>query len=478
MATRTSSPPGSRGRSTSSDARARSTRNRSRTASNKKRTAARKPARGKGPTRNRRPAPRAVRTGRGPIATFFTALFRGVAAVWLAVAHGIGAVARRVGHGARDLEPEHRRDGIGLFIFALALVSAAAVWFQLGGPLMGGVRVAVTGCVGKVGWLVPLMLVVLGWRNLRNPVHNGPAGRQVVGWCALGLGLLGIVHIAEGDPQPVAGDAGPLREGGGAIGYVVSSLLLDLLRTPYVVVPVLLLLSFFGVLVISATPLYKVPSRLASVRDRALGRQPAEDEEPTTRPMRRGRRADLDVTGEIDPLMGDPAYDSPVLEDRERRRRRRKKDDPEATQPEGIPVAEEPPSPELEPPPHTPLPERVEQLSFSGDIVYHLPGNDMLKAGSPHKARSKASDEVVHRLTTVLDEFGIDAQVTGYTRGPTVTRYEVELGQAVKVEKVTALSKNIAYAVASADVRILSPIPGKSAIGIEIPNIDKEIVSL
>jgi S-DNA-T family DNA segregation ATPase FtsK/SpoIIIE len=400
--------------------------------------------------------------------------------VWLAVAHGIGAVARGIGHGARDLEPEHRRDGIGLFIFALALVSAAAVWFQLGGPVMGAVRVALTGSVGKVGWLVPLMLVVLGWRNLRDPLHNGPAGRQVVGWSALGLGLLGIVHIAEGDPQPVSGDAGPLREGGGAVGYVVSSLLLDLLRTPYVVVPVLLLLCFFGVLVITGTPLYKVPARLAATRDRALGRQAPADEEAATRPMRRGRRTGLDATDEIDPLMGDPAYDSPVLEDRERRRRRRKKDDdPEATQTEAIPpVAEEPATSDLEPPPHTPLPERVEQLSFSGDVVYHLPGNDMLKAGSPHKARSKASDEVVGRLTNVLEEFGIDAQVTGYTRGPTVTRYEVELGPAVKVEKVTALSKNIAYAVASADVRILSPIPGKSAIGIEIPNRDKEIVSL
>ncbi|WP_298510036.1 DNA translocase FtsK 4TM domain-containing protein, partial [uncultured Nocardioides sp.] len=184
------------------------------------------------------------------MARLFDAVFRAVAKVWLGLAHGIGAIARGIGHGARDLEPEHRRDGVGLFIFAVAVVTAAAVWFQLGGPLMSGVRVAVTGCVGKVGWLVPLALLVLGWRNLRDPIHNGPAGRQVVGWGALALGMLGIVHIAEGNPQPASGDAGPLREGGGAIGYVVSSLLLDLLRTPYVVVPVLLLVAGFGLLVI------------------------------------------------------------------------------------------------------------------------------------------------------------------------------------------------------------------------------------
>ncbi|MDQ4053185.1 MAG: FtsK/SpoIIIE domain-containing protein, partial [Actinomycetota bacterium] len=491
MATRTSSPSGSRSKSTSTTRSRSTSAGKGRGGSSPRSRSARKPSTNRGRSAGKKPArrvpPRAVRNGPGPVARGGQALFRAVSALWLGIAHAVGAGARGIGRSARDLEPEHRRDGAGLFLFGVALIVAAAVWFEMPGGVLELMRNIVTGSVGKIGWLVPLMIVLAGWRVMRDPVHNGPAGRQIIGWTAFAFGILGIVHIANGSPEPVMGDTSPLREGGGAIGFVVSSLLLDLLRSAYVVVPLLLLLSFFGLLVITATPLYRVPERLAEVRDRALGRTPADadaDGEPT-RPIRQRGRRSLDDT--IDPDLGDPAYDSPVLEDREVRKRRKKKDDTDALDVAleedaglGIITPEEPPAErgDLEPPPHAAIPQRVEQLALSGDIAYTLPGNEVLKPGSPHKARSKASDAVVERLTQVLEEFGIDAQVTGYTRGPTVTRYEVELGPAIKVEKVTALSKNIAYAVASADVRILSPIPGKSAIGIEIPNIDKEIVSL
>lgn len=437
-----------------------------------------------------------MRNGPGPVSRAFGAVGRGIAAVWLGIAHAFGALARSIGQSARDLDPEHRRDGVGLFIFGVATVVAAAVWWQLPGGVMDFARSVTAGAVGKVGWLVPLFLVYAGWRTLRDPERNGPAGRQVIGWTAFALGLLGIVHIANGNPQPVLGDASNLQEAGGAVGYVTSSLLLDLMQTSYVVVPLLALLATFGVLIITATPVYQIPARLAALRDKALGRSAADagpEADEATKPVRTRRRSMLE--DDIDPEMGDPAYDSPVLSERELKKRRKKKDaagsGQESSDDLGIDLFSDAPTevtpavPDasadtgaVEPPPHTPLPQRVEQLALSGDIAYSLPGNEVLKPGSVHKARSKASDAVVDRLMQVMEEFGIDATVTGYTRGPTVTRYEVELGPAVKVEKVTALSKNIAYAVASADVRILSPIPGKSAIGIEIPNIDKEIVSL
>ncbi|WP_183094156.1 DNA translocase FtsK [Nocardioides stalactiti] len=495
MATRTSSPTRSRSRSTSnsrSSGSKTSASSRSRSTANKKTTAKKRPATRS--TASRRPAPRAVRSGPGPVAQTFTALARVLVALWLGLAHGVGAVVRSIVGGAKEIEPEQRRDGIGLLLCGLAFVVAAGVWFEVPGGLMEVVRTVVAGTVGKVGWFVPLLVLLGAWRVMRDPVANGPVGRQVIGWSAFAFGLLGMVHIANGSPQPVSGDTTPLQDGGGAVGYVVSALLLDLLRSSAVVVPLLLLLSFFGLLIITATPLYRVPDRMRELSDTLLGRHHASDEGEPTQPIkvRRGRGSAGSGDDTLDPLMGDPAYDTPLLADPPKKRRSRKtagdvEESMELREPIDLPLVDDVPlvaasaaaeTGELEPPPHAQLPQRVEQLALSGDITYSLPTSDALKPGSPHKARSKASDAVVDKLTQVLEEFGIDAQVTGYTRGPTVTRYEIELGTGVKVEKILGVSRNISYAVGSEDVRILSPIPGKSAVGVEIPNIDKEIVSL
>ncbi|GAA3699494.1 DNA translocase FtsK [Microlunatus aurantiacus] len=374
------------------------------------------------------------------------------------------------------------------------------------GAVGHGIHVGVATLIGTLAYAAPLLLVAMAWRTLRHPERNGPGGRQFVGWSAITFGLLGLINIAHGLPR--TNDPAALREAGGILGYLSSSLLADLL-TPYVAVPLLVLLLGFGLLVVVGIPLHQIPER---VRARV---------EPFRRP--------LVIRGEVDEYTGDEAYETPIIEERPKRGRRKQaaltadaeleEFDPSegialepdldasaflapadddgagagaaeradraeqarqkkvtAGLPPGVTVHGE--NTELEAPPHTPIPQRVEQLQLSGDVQYLLPDSEQLRQGSVHRARTEASDSVVGRLTGVLEQFEIDAKVTGYTRGPTVTRYEVELGSAVKVEKVTALSKNISYAVASADVRILSPIPGKSAIGIEIPNTDKEVVSL
>ncbi|MGW0615116.1 DNA translocase FtsK [Streptomyces sp. NPDC002788] len=476
-------------------------------------------------------------------------VYRLVRAVWLGVAHAVGAVFRGIGQGARNLDPAHRKDGVALLLLGIALIVAAGTWADLEGPVGDLVEILVTGAFGRLDLLVPILLAVVAVRFIRHPEKPEANGRIVIGLSALVIGVLGQVHIACG--SPARGDGmQAIRDAGGLIGWAVATPL-SYAMGHVLAVPLLVLLTIFGLLVVTATPVNAIPQRLRLLGVRlGIVRDPAEDEyglaEDDERyeeqwrealPARpRGRRAPAPAAYDPDdgeqealarrrgrprrsavpqPDMDRPrdavdvaaaaaaALDgavlhgmppSPIVADLTQGVRA---GDREPTTPTPVPAArprqDKPQQDKPEPqkpragvrdltkaPPAEPrdLPQRAEQLQLSGDITYALPSLDLLERGGPGKARSAANDLVVESLTTVFTEFKVDAGVTGFTRGPTVTRYEVELGPAVKVERITALTKNIAYAVASPDVRIISPIPGKSAVGIEIPNTDREMVNL
>ncbi|MEV5751991.1 DNA translocase FtsK [Actinoallomurus sp. NPDC052308] len=443
-------------------------------------SAAKTPARASG-TRKRAPAAsrQAARPPQrpDPISTLFLGFWQFVAQVWLLLARAVGGMARTFGRGARELDEEHRRDGQGLAFLGLAIVLAAATWFDPHTWALKNLGRVIRDCLGSLAMVLPLICLLPTWRLLRHPERNGDVGRILIGCAALVGGTVGIVHIAHGTPYPSAGEHA-LQGSGGLLGWLLSAPLTSTV-TAFVAVPLLLLLVGFGVLVVTATPVHRVPDRLAELRDRMLLREPEEaPEEPekTAKNRKRSRKTEVEVGEHHQP------YDTPVVSET-----RTTRADQIFEEDEGPSLADEllsppePPEPPMPPDP-TPAPRITEQLTLStsstGDGTYRLPPPGVLKAGSVVKPRTKANDVVVNALSEVLDQFNIDAQVTGFTRGPTITRYEIELGPAVKVERITALAKNIALAVKSADVRIISPIPGKSAIGVEIPNTDKDIVSL
>ncbi|WP_112700452.1 FtsK/SpoIIIE family DNA translocase [Micromonospora noduli] len=388
---------------------------------------------------------------------------RAVGALWMGLAHGMGWAVRAAGRqaaSARDLDPEHRRDGAGLLMFGLALLSAVALWLSGAGPV--GTRLADTIrlFLGAISVVVPVLLMIGAWRLMRQPADPEHRGRGLIGWGSLLVSTAALLQIGQDPADPLERDFA-----GGLVGAGVGGLL-ERAVTAWVAVPLLILLLLFGLLVVTATPINKIPERLGLLAGGLVGAPEADEEadEVAAKPAR--KRPAKRMPAPLDPddfedLDGADLQETMVLPRKS---------------PGKVPASRKPP---VEPPEHSPAPTRAEQLALTGlSGDYTLPPANMLSAGAAAKTRSKANDEVIAALTGVFDQFDVDAAVTGFTRGPTVTRYEVELGHGVKVERITQLSRNIAYAVKSPDVRILSPIPGKSAVGVEIPNTDPENVAL
>jgi S-DNA-T family DNA segregation ATPase FtsK/SpoIIIE len=388
----------------------------------------------------------------------FSIIGRGLSALWRALAKALGSTVRFLARGARDLDPAHHRDGVAFLLLIVALASFAGTWFAADNFVGRNLYAVIYGAFGRIGFFAPVVIIYFAIRLFRVPDDHKATSRMVVGFVTMIFSAAGLAHLFNGSLgaiNPTGTTA--MRHGGGWLGYAVA-MPLERLMTSMLAYPFLFILFIFGALVTTATPLSSVAIRIKNTFVWAWSKRPQREE------------TEFEITDT-------PPFETPVV----------------AWNHHADEVADEDLDEEefdeeftVEVPRHVQAPaatsttpaKRPEQLLLTADSHYILPPQDLLRQGPAAKAKSKANDTVVAALTEVFAQFEIDAQVTGFMRGPTVTRYEVELGNAVKVERITALAKNISYAVASSDVRILSPIPGKSAVGIEIPNADREIVAL
>ncbi len=452
----------------------------------------------------RRPA----RSSAGHGHTLGATLGHAIATSWQLTARGLGGLSRSVGHTAtaRDLAPAQRRDRTGLTITCIAAVIALGVWWRGAGSLSRGIDTAVRSVVGVAAIALPVVLLIAAVHIMRQAAQPERRGRLVVGCACLVLSVAGLCHVTGGSPTSPDGR----RTAGGAIGAIAAGPVETALSGPIAGV-VLVLVGLLGLLVVTATPLRQVPITIGNVLGRlGFRRLPDDYDNGPDNGADNGPDNGPDDEAPTADLSGEPVR----LRRSSRRRVGAMTDAPDADgDTEGsddsghddvrsgfhtgsFTAASQPPLPDpidvaaaldamgdvrapaaaAPAPPPRPAAARASTGSDLGH--YRLPPVAMLSGGAPAKMRSKANDDVIGAVQQVFEEFEVDAVVTGFTRGPTVTRYEIELGPRVKVERVTQLSRNIAYAVRSSDIRILSPIPGKSAVGIEIPNTDREWVML
>ena len=395
-----------------------------------------------------------------------------LSAIWMFIAHSLGGAIRFIFRGAKDLDPAHRRDGIGLLLIVLALVSVTGVWMHLDNILGNSIYSFLAGAVGRLAIITPIFLIYMGVRMLRTPNESAATGRVTIGLLITLVSVSGLIHIIAGSPTFSDG-ATDMRSGGGWLGYAISTPLVALL-TYWIATPILLLIICFGILVTTATPFSEVVNRVRELFNGAQGM--IEDR----RARREEEAFEISENAPFDsPVIGKPEADEEIAFEEEEEIEETDHEDDTQLLTAQITSQELTPTVAI-----TSMPAVVnkandaEQLELDEALDYILPSLELLRSAPGSKVKTKANETVVEALTEVFLQFDIDAEVVGFMRGPTVTRYEVELGNAVKVERITALAKNISYAVASSDVRILSPIPGKSAVGIEIPNSDREVVAL
>jgi S-DNA-T family DNA segregation ATPase FtsK/SpoIIIE len=388
------------------------------------------------------------------------------------LARGAGSTARSMGR-ARDIDPGHRRDGIALALLGVAVVVIASSWFDAARPVGGWIDNVLRVLIGSAVLLLPAALIAVAVVLMRTEPDPDTRPRLILGATMIVLPALGLWQLWSGSPDNPAGR----QHAAGFIGFAIGGPLSEGL-TQWIAAPLLFIAALFGVLLLTGTTIREVPDTVRAMFGTRLMR---DDDDEFYDDDELAEHADAEPEDFSDGYYDDPS----AYSDDEAQAWPAGAAGPAAfnggTPMENYPLDDEAPT--------VPEPTRAAKRKKTAkpakpvsdrvvDGPYALPSLELLKKGDPPKKRSASNDRMAEAISEVLQQFKVNAAVTGCTRGPTVTRYEVELGPGVKVEKITQLQKNIAYAAATESVRMLAPIPGKSAVGIEVPNTDREMVRL
>ena len=406
----------------------------------------------KRPTAKNRKAPAKNSPSNG--AGFWTSIAR----FYMLLAHGTGSLVRAF--STEKLSDSDRRDGAPFLLLLLSVLGAVFAWFLIEVEFAQLLHNFTFGLLfGAVSRVFPLLLLVYSIYLFRSPASVKDSSRFAAGFWLFLATISAFFHIFGGRPQPADVTGGQINlfaSAGGLFGWLIGEPAVAMLSV-YGAIPVLVVLVGVSVLIMTKTAPNRIISRLADFYEFLFGTRPQRRQKPSADWWQKEKESSQ-------------AFESPVLIDgaeqaEETAEAPAESEDELPTEPIGIPeqIEQEP--------------EFLAEAKLSSG-PYQLPSMSLLEAGTAIKSTTDLNQRAADSLNAVFKEFGVQARVSGFTRGPTVTTYEVELGTGVKVEAVTRLTNNISYAVASSEVRILAPIPGKSAIGIEIPNSDRETVTL
>ena len=365
---------------------------------------------------------------------------------------------------------------LGLGLVLGGLLAGLSIYLEQAGPVGDLVDGAAGWTIGIIKLVLPVLMVVTGLAMFRERSEFGEITKRLPVGLFIGLlGISGLLHLGRG--RPGFGDGvDELGAAGGVLGLAAGGGLKAAIGTwgAVLVLVASVLVSVVVATRISAREVARITGKGTLLASKQLLKGIALVIVSFGRALTNWIRGLLTPPGSLDQRQAsneiqeeDTAQESP----------------PEKTVVETLEKPQNEPKPKKKKAKPKSTIKGSEQLTIQlGKAVegssWSLPSLDILSRSDTHDVDAKAAEERGKRLQEALEAHGVDTRLVDMTIGPTVTRYALQLGEGVKVSRITSLNKDIAYALAAADVRILAPIPGQQAIGIEVPNEDREVVAL